>query len=47
MKAAHLSSEASDQNFINEDTTGAESSQTYKKKRLSSPVPPVIDQQVI
>ncbi|KAF3323492.1 caltractin [Carex littledalei] len=32
--------EVSDQNFIKEDITGAESRQSYKKKRLSSPVPP-------
>lgn len=47
MKAAHLSSEVSDQNFIKEDITGAESCQSYKKKRLSSPVLPPIIKQVI
>jgi hypothetical protein len=44
MKAAHLSSEVSDQNFINEDITGAESSHPYKKIRSSLPVAPLDDQ---
>jgi len=39
--------EVSDQNFIKEDITGAESHQSYKKKRLSSPAPPFIKQAVL
>lgn len=39
--------EVSDQNFIKEDITGAELSLTYKKKRLSSPVPPLFIDQVV
>ncbi|KAJ4790794.1 cold regulated protein 27 [Rhynchospora pubera] len=34
--------EVSDQNFYKEDIAGAELIQTYKKRRLSSPVPPLL-----
>lgn len=39
--------EVSDQNFIKEEVTGAESRQSYKKKRLSSPVPPPFIKQAV